>query len=185
MTQDLKNDPTQLFCVVNETRREVLARFRQDQPDLYQQAIGELGQEEGEDVLLTAIIRRMLETRSYVPDPQSTWHIHLKAASFERFALLLCQYHWTWLHSPHGYVIGDNPPATLARGQTAVEFWHRQERCSNQFPPVGSHVPAPWTRPAITIMGQSCTVREHSPTSTTGGSDLPPSPMYTLATENF
>jgi hypothetical protein len=122
MVQEAREDPQIAVDLLYEKRREALATLRERSPEQYAEIIDILGRYAGEEWMLALVARRIRAGEAhYLPDERAVYCQHLQATRLEAFAEMLCGYHWTWLHSPHGFVIGDNP---LLRWHEPSQRWN-------------------------------------------------------------
>lgn len=120
--QQAKDDPQVAVNLLYERPHEIIALIRRDNASIYDQTVEVLGTYAGEAFLLAGIangIRR--GTVKYLPEARDVYDVYLNASKIHAFANMLCEYHWTWLYSPHGFVIGDNP---LVRWHALSQRWN-------------------------------------------------------------
>jgi hypothetical protein len=110
MSQDVANDPELVIQLMYKRQSETLQRLYEMAPEAYRYALETFGKYVGEAFLMAVAARKL---RSHVaravPDPTTTYHEHLVTHSLEKRAEMLGGYQWTWLYSPHGFIISDNP----------------------------------------------------------------------------
>jgi hypothetical protein len=128
MVADAKKDPQIAVDVLYENRDRVLGIIRQKDPEVYAQTIDALGQYAGEAWLMALAANTMRGRPSLIPDAEAVYDSHLRTTRVEDFAAILLGYHWTWLYSPHGFVIGDNP---LVRWHGPSQRWNFGIRRAN------------------------------------------------------
>jgi hypothetical protein len=110
MNRHLRDNPEVAIGLFYQQRVDVLAMVKTSNSELYEKTIADLGRDVGEEWLLARIAFGIRSgALPYLPDATAAYHNHLRHMPLMEFAVILCQYHWTWLYSSHGFVIGDNP----------------------------------------------------------------------------
>lgn len=117
-----KGNPDVVFEVMSQNRQNYLQIIRSSNPDLFDDALKELGQDKAEECLLGMLAEQVASSETFRwPDHENLHQQYMRKNKSEDFACQLCDYEWVWLYSWYGFVIGDNP---LVRWHAKSQRWN-------------------------------------------------------------
>jgi hypothetical protein len=98
--------------VLQEHREEYLNDFKTRHPDWYKDQVAEHGAETVDESILLQAAEFHRERPESWPTVQAVSEFYMRNNAADRFAAIIREYGWYWMHSPYGFVIGDNPLVT-------------------------------------------------------------------------
>lgn len=117
-----KKNPVIAIKAMYKSRAHILKTIHDRNPQLYDETVKELGKANVEDFLLGNIAQQIAGSKLIRwPRHEEIYQRLMRNNSSEYFARRLCDYDWQWLHSRHGFVIGDNP---LIRWDVRRQKWN-------------------------------------------------------------
>jgi hypothetical protein len=110
MLGDAKRDSSFLRDVILEEPERYLARLKQVMPGLCEFVINEVGELEGDKLLVQGLIRSAENGEiDILPSRDYAFNNYLRSSGIDDFADAIASYNWVWLKSNHTFVISDNP----------------------------------------------------------------------------
>lgn len=133
---DEQSNPIITQKILEANQEYLLESARQRHPDLFKEMTDDLGKKTAESLILSSLLKKIASSGRYLPTAAQVHHTYLRNNSGDKFAEILCQYHWTWLRTQETFVIGDNP---LVR-------WHiKTQRCNYGIRRSGVEITMPLT----------------------------------------
>jgi len=90
--------------------------------ELFPDLIDDIGKEAGDKIIMDALVPLIEQGKlNYMPDAKMIFDDFINEPRMQRYATTLLGFHWVWLYSEHGFIIGDNP---LCRWNDRFKKWN-------------------------------------------------------------
>ncbi len=115
-------NPDEIVSLIYDDKERCIQDLAESIPDLYEMAIEELGQADGEAFLLEAVARNVRRGKiNCLPSPKDAFVAYINDDRMNKFAALLLRFQWVWLRTRDAFIIGDNP---LCRWSKRMSKWN-------------------------------------------------------------